>query len=351
MALSSGDTTYDFLQVLLSNLLWKDELFQIGLFKSNENVQKHLFHVSQKLAELNVPVEKQDILYELASVSDFEAKKDDIKWLKQKLEELFGKKQSKVSSYSSVLKIKQLPGQSTRSYLSNVRIHCQKHFTNPPPAERESCLILAFTNGLLNQSTRKILEELKPKTPDEAYSLIKDEKIDDETPNASLFALKESHDQCSCLSKIEHLTAKIGELELKISKLLKPARLENQTGRTPSNYRCFNCNMPGHIARYCKKRPTCKNCGGVGHIAENCRRWSKPVAQKLRRMTNESESGVSEPPTEIIDTQAEEFQEYEEHCMENNHPPTMYAMKSGKKEIKYPKKINAWAQYIEGQGN
>ena len=71
--------------------------------------------MSQKLAELNVPVEKQgqflrrtlhqDILYELASVSDFEAKKDDIKWLKQKLEELFAKKQSKVSSYSSVLKI------------------------------------------------------------------------------------------------------------------------------------------------------------------------------------------------------------------------------------------------------
>ena len=184
---SNGDRTYDFFKDLFCTMMWRDELFQIGIFKSTDDIKKHLFLVSQKINQLNVPDDKksdflcrslhQDVLYELASLKDYETNKANYDWIKKRLEELFGQKYSKVTSYLNVLKVKQLPGQSTRSFLSNVRIHCQKLFTNETVEEKEKHLVMAFINGLINPTTRKILAKLKPKTIDEAFSLIKTIKI------------------------------------------------------------------------------------------------------------------------------------------------------------------------------
>ena len=88
------------------------------------------------------------------------------------MEELFGKKQSLVSSYSKMLKVKQQPGQSTRIFLFNIFICCQKLFYKKTAIEHESCLLMSFINGLLNPEGKNVLEKLKPKTINEAYSLI-----------------------------------------------------------------------------------------------------------------------------------------------------------------------------------
>ena len=56
--MASGDTKNAFLSIL-SSLLWKDEILQIGLFRSGDNVKKHLFSVNLKIEELDIPNEKQ----------------------------------------------------------------------------------------------------------------------------------------------------------------------------------------------------------------------------------------------------------------------------------------------------
>ena len=220
--MASGDSN-QFFQFFLTNLFWREEIYQLGLYKSEENIHKHLHQVKEKINSLEVPNDKkssfliktlhQDVLYELATIKDYETNKNNFEWMIKKLEENFGKKQSKVSSYSNFLKIKQLPGQSTRSFLSSVRVHCQKEFVDQQSNERENCLLMAFINGLANKSARKILEELKPKNVEEAFSLIKDEKFETNNVDQHIYAFQEEKRICSCHKTIDSLLEKIDHLE------------------------------------------------------------------------------------------------------------------------------------------
>ena len=84
MASRAGDSN-TILHSLLSSMLWKDEILQIGLFRAGDNVKKHLFLVNLKIEELNIPNEKQteffkktlhqDVFYELSSLNEFNEKK------------------------------------------------------------------------------------------------------------------------------------------------------------------------------------------------------------------------------------------------------------------------------------
>ena len=95
MASNNGDT-YDYFKAFFNNLFWKEELFQVGLFKSSDNIQQHLIKVFQKFDQLKIPSDQQcnfllrtlhqDVLYELSSLSDYEEKRSDVVWLKEKLE-------------------------------------------------------------------------------------------------------------------------------------------------------------------------------------------------------------------------------------------------------------------------
>ena len=47
MASTGAGDSNSVLQTLLSSLLWKDEVLQIGLFRTNDNIHKHLFLVEK----------------------------------------------------------------------------------------------------------------------------------------------------------------------------------------------------------------------------------------------------------------------------------------------------------------
>jgi len=59
-------------------------------------------------------------------------------------------------------------------------------------------MILAFINGLQNIAFAKTFTELKPKTVDEAYTLIKDEKTDENQEISYVKALINSPKQNKC---------------------------------------------------------------------------------------------------------------------------------------------------------
>ena len=85
---------------------------------------------------------------------------------------------------------------------------------------------MVFINGLRSISAKFVLEELKPRTLDEAYSLIKDEKLDAEEIESPIYAFNESKPNCFCYKKIEQLKEKIDELEKKLSPLFYTTRQE-----------------------------------------------------------------------------------------------------------------------------
>ena len=59
MALNESGVSNTILHSLLSSMLWKDKILQIGLFRAGDNVKKHLFLVNFKIEELNIPNERQ----------------------------------------------------------------------------------------------------------------------------------------------------------------------------------------------------------------------------------------------------------------------------------------------------
>ena len=84
MASTGAGDSHNVLQTLLSSLLWKNEVLKISLFKTDDNIHKHLFLVEQKIEDLGIPNKKQDnflrktlhqdVLYEVSSLSDFNNK-------------------------------------------------------------------------------------------------------------------------------------------------------------------------------------------------------------------------------------------------------------------------------------
>ena len=54
--MASGDSN-QFFQFFLTNLFWREEIYQLGLYKSEENIHKHLHQVKEKINSLGVPNE------------------------------------------------------------------------------------------------------------------------------------------------------------------------------------------------------------------------------------------------------------------------------------------------------
>ena len=301
---------------------------------------------------------------------DYDANSNDFKYLSKTLKTLYGEKQSAVSPYVELFKIKQQPFQSLKDYLSAVRINGIKALQSQPPIEREKFLVMCFINGLASKKYAHILNEIKPTNLCEAYNLIKNEKLD-ENVDKSIFAIEEENDskQINWQNKIEKLESKIFQLEREIKSLkeINGKKQFNNNTKKLSDIKCFNCNRVGHFARDCFQRVTqCTHCGMKGHISKNCRRKSSFKRPNVRQMRMQSDSVQSEVDVLDIQNNGETAADYfEEECVQTNEgrvmsisSPTQCDVNSTKKQCEerqrkplYSKVIQNWAQFINGEGN
>ena len=213
------------LGIILSKMMIKEEIGQIPQFYGSKSIVSHLMSVQEKLDELDLPNKQQadfllatlheDVKFELRSMPDYSTNKNDYQWLKEILTKEYEMKVSQVSSFLSLMDIKQNPKQTLREYLSTVRVEGFKLLSHETPKRREELLLATFINGLENSQFTKALRHLKPDSLEEAYEMIKKEcqvTINKPLYSEALRAVTKTTDNnsnCDCKYKMQKMENEI----------------------------------------------------------------------------------------------------------------------------------------------
>ena len=124
-----------------------------------------------------------------------------------------------LSSLLQLLNIKQSASQSTRDFLSVLRVEAHRVLLDEPRENREHFLVNAFINGLYNEKFSCALQYLEPKTLKEAYEMIKNERIEISCANNSecLRSIGSAPDISSLMAVIKKMQWEIDNLKRKLS--------------------------------------------------------------------------------------------------------------------------------------
>lgn len=362
------------MEMLFSKMFIKQEIADIGIFKKGKDIEKHIKNFEDKIKELNISEDDmfkyfiktidEDVLLEMEASPKYDGS---YKFIVQSLKENYKLETTKIKLCSSLLDIKQKQTQSTKEFLSEIKVSAMKIFPNESHQERGKMMLMAFVEGLLNNKHSAILKQLKPTTLEEAFDLIKNENCKYEET-----IMKIDNQQCSDMTdEIEYLKRKLDLALKKIDEL--DAKLTSQQNRMfgnerekkkklPNNVICFYCNKEGHFKRNCPKLRNCEICGKQNHLTENCFFKSKQSRPKrFRNVELESESSVA---TEDISEMGENIVENhtndayiilnsaqnDEVDEREDKKQRITAQNNQKKKKTYQKEILNWANYIEGNG-
>ena len=306
------------LEGVLQRLLYRDTFGLPKLYESKEDIRNHInkFDKYFKACNINNASAKatillnslsDDIQMELCGLLEFKKNEDNYEWLSKKLMEMFLPKETELSPYVKLFSHKQEPNQTTREYLAQIRREGYRLLKDLQPEEREKRMIEAFCNGLLNKELKKAMKLKKVETLDEAFNLIKKEKLQKKEDRVVRMVAAQDMQQQQ-LSDFERLQNQISLMQKQLTFIVsilqagalhagnatendarrfsqrRPSyaemaakKMDNQKfeernlrpqGRPVSQITCFCCGKTGHIARMCTIK--CLRCGRRGHMANRC---------------------------------------------------------------------------------
>jgi hypothetical protein len=335
------------LEALMTHLILKDTTPLPRTFLAGKDINAHLRVVERYCASLHLDTDERktailvnslddEIQLKLFAQPEYELHENDYEWLKKKLLKMQQPKSSIVSPLISLLGIKQMPGKPLKDYVNDLRVEAYKLDHEIDSANKETFLVTAFLNGLLDRKSALAIEALKPAKLDDAFELAKKEvkchsglllHEGGATAHVRAFQdgkaedhvnLKQLQSQVHALQKqVDHLTSLLsnqhgspmntqnrrpyaavarGDSRRPYQQgfLPRTSQRENFGSTPPGNHQqlsstnnkqiqCYNCQGFGHIARNCKQARRCSNCGGFNHISRDCRK-----KQHLREIhTNE----------------------------------------------------------------
>ena len=362
------------LQQILSRIILKDEIKEIGSFSIGGDVLTHLKKVNQKILDNEIESSKRasflkktlsdDVLLELSVMPEYDTKQDNFQFLVDTLKSLYKSKKSEITPYIDLFKIKQQPPETVNEFLSTVRIHGSKILSEFNQVEKEKMLIMCFINGLGNKHYSQILKEIKPTSLKVAFELIKKEKECSDDWKVNVIS-KQQHCGNNCQSQFKALQSKVIFLEKQITQLIslsssRPRVSDGFTAQTRRNIQCYNCQGLGHIARNCRRRTLCKHCGLPGHINENCRKkvpnGQRQFIRHVEPIQAEQQSNIGSLDIELSGRNAVDFINENDEEIFHKEPNIMTINTNGnfkqdkKKAPTYSKVVENWAQYINGEG-
>ena len=340
---------------ILAKFLYKEEIRNLLFFTRHCDIDRYLQKIKNKIGNLQIPKEDHvnilrnslhdDVFMEIQSVSDWENEIKEFDSFCAFLCKIFRQKKSAVTNLINLLDIKQSPAQSTRDFLSVIRVEGHKVLANENAEDREKLLVKAFINGLSNRKVSEVLNHLSPKNLDEAFKLVKYEKTEDSS--ASINAIHNSNEFGHLMTMFKKMQAEISQLKQQISSLLgKSSNVNTASPRNSSFNRptqqnvsqhilCYRCNKNGHFANRCSNKPFCPKCRVEGHSLRDCSK-----NQKFRQF-NLTPSVENSPPNTIDLNDIEDDQE--------DIPIGQIACLSANKKTKtYSECVKHWADYIEG---
>ena len=286
-----------------------------------------------------------DVILELRSCYDYVENYD---YIVKMLKQFYGDDTSPFGLCTSLLNVKQKPGQSIRDFVSEIRVTTMRLFPDKDIDEREKILIMSFIEGLRNYKHSIILRQHQPATLNDAYNLVKNEK-DVEQPFMMQINGEAQSEIARLSDKLDMALKKIQELESKLSRMfVTPKRPFNS-----SKIICHLCNKPGHIKRDCKSRPSCQICLKKNHKTEDC--FFKDSRNKNVRNVD-AESVKSFSTSEILErgdsiNEDDVGNEIFNDAYVVNDKSKSVAVTDYKKEKRYPQEIINWYNYISGQGS
>ena len=284
------------LENLFAKFLMKQEAIEVGIFTKGKSLEKHILAVEKKFKELNLQGDQrvnfliktldEDVLLEIQSRQDF---KDDYDCIIDQLRSIHGETKTSVSLCTSVLEIKQKPGQKIKDYISEIRVSVMKLFPNESSEERERIMIMAFIEGLRNYKYTAILRRMNPASLQDAYEVLKNEH---EEQNHMVMRINNDLEVESEIEmmkqKLNAAFEKIKQLEMKLSKITR-----GNVDRTPFNGLCHFCQKPGHRKRECKLVKRCQICNLTNHTTDKCYHKRENRNRRFRNVDNESVKSVT----------------------------------------------------------
>ena len=356
---------------------------EIKKYRSGKDIKQHIQKVEMKFDDIKVEdTEKVSCLIEtlenrvrneLYTQPDFKANKNNYQWISTKLKDLFKEKQSPVNPVLEFLKLKQQPQQKLREFVSDIRNKAWKTMSDEDDAKREELCVMAFVKGILNKKCSLALEQLKPKSLEEAYEMVKKENSEPQEDEVMRYVA--NNDGGTIEMQIAALAKEVRELRILVLKLTNSQNFRPQNVRhtqprpftyaaaiknhsqlnnlatknrqeTPAFAKqpivCYNCNITGHIARDCRNPPVCRYCKESGHLIQNCSKTTRFQSQPIRHF--ETLENVSEPDT--IDLLDDDGDITPEEGKENlGHLAVIQKIKP---RVHYPKIVENWSNYVTG---